>query len=501
MSKIAFVGLAIALIVLGLTLSPISQYQVDAAMEDDMMVQKLTKTNVPVTLPLTRGYVNGFEVFYISTEASDKDLADHLTKFTGARVAFTPALERAPPASLANIYAFANGIQGSGPLGFQPNVADSQPGDGNYSPLWRVNMVEWKQAVTPRELKSEAEISTAQANNELTVTATKLVVNCPFVKWNGGELQIRSDKTLTNETQYGGGQVLNIDTEKMVVIFVAHRGFAPDGSTIYYIVTDASVKEVANDLGVVFAEKTGATLATAASSDLFVFTNGIKGTGPLGFQASIASTNVGDAFYSPLWRILALTWKDVSQAQFLTKATEITSAGSQGRLDSEIAGVVVNCPFVAVDSAMEDKMEGKMMDKMMKEPVSLTGDLTAPEDDKPFGGDHVGNYKLKVREHNKVTIIAKVTKTMMEEKMMEDKKEEKMMEKSNVLEGWLVDMQSGYKLSAGQLGTGHTLVFTQRMVNPWIYDLIVITEEPMDDTDPSPHMPVGGAQLSEPFGQ
>jgi hypothetical protein len=35
-------------------------------------VQNLTKANVPVTLPLTRGYVNGFEVFYISTEASDK---------------------------------------------------------------------------------------------------------------------------------------------------------------------------------------------------------------------------------------------------------------------------------------------------------------------------------------------------------------------------------------------------------------------------------------------
>ncbi|HYT03242.1 MAG TPA: hypothetical protein VEL70_10040 [Candidatus Acidoferrum sp.] len=41
------------------------------------LVQNLTKTNVPVALPLTRGYVSGFEVFYISTEASDKGLADH----------------------------------------------------------------------------------------------------------------------------------------------------------------------------------------------------------------------------------------------------------------------------------------------------------------------------------------------------------------------------------------------------------------------------------------
>ena len=35
---------------------------------DHMLVQNLTKTTLPVTLPLTRGYVNGFEVLYISTE-------------------------------------------------------------------------------------------------------------------------------------------------------------------------------------------------------------------------------------------------------------------------------------------------------------------------------------------------------------------------------------------------------------------------------------------------
>ncbi len=515
MKKIIHVGLALAVIV-GLTLSPLVQYQANAAMEDQMMMQKLTKTNLPVTLPLTKGYVNGFEAFYISTEASDKDLADHLTKFTGARVVFTPALARAPAGSLANIYAFTNGIAGSGPLGFQPNVADSQPGDAKYSPLWKVNMVEWKSGVTPRELKSEADILVAQTNKELTITATKIVVNCPFVKWNGGQLQVRSDKTLTDETPYGGGQVLNIDTEKMQVTFVAHRGFAPDGKTIYYIATDASVKEVADALGVIFVEKTGTTLITAAASDLFVFTNGIKGTGPMGFQASIASTNVGNEFYSPLWRIQAATWKDTSKAQFLTTQAEITSAGSNGKLTTDVAGVVVNCPFVVVEGAMmddtmmKDKMMGdkmmddKMTDKehMMMKPVSIKGDLTAPAGDKPFGGDAIGNYILRTKDGNMVRVIAKVDKAMMESMMMKNDTmmKDKMMEKGKVLEGWLVDMQSGYKLSLGELNK-NTLVFTQRMVNPWIYDSIVITEEPMDDTDPGPNMPIGGAQLGEPFGK
>ena len=313
-----------------------------------MLVQNLTKTNVPVTIPLTRGYVNGFEVFYISTEASDKGLADHLTNFTHSRVSFAPALKNAPPQSLANIYVFRNGIKGSGPLGFQPNVADSQPGDPGYSPLWRINNVEWKQGVSPKELKSETDILSAQKNGELTISSSDAIVNCPFVYWHGGSLKERTDKTLSDLTAYGGAQVLNIDTKKMQVTFVAHRGFAPDGSTIYYIATDASVKKVADKFGVTFVNKTGAALLSGGSSDLYVFTNGIKGSGPMGFQASIASTNVGDTAYSPLWRIQATTWKDPSHAEFLTRVTQITSAAQAGKLSINIAGLVFNCPIVNV---------------------------------------------------------------------------------------------------------------------------------------------------------
>src|SRR3972149_3589596 len=299
-----------------------------SAMEmKDSMMNKLINTNVPVTIPLTKGYVKGSEVFYISTEASDKDLADQLTKLTGFRVAYTPALQKTPADALAQIYAFKNGIKGPGPLGFQPNVSDSQPGDANYSPIWAINIVEWKDGIVPRELKSQTEILDAQANNELTVTASGLIVNCPFVQWNGGNLKIRDDKTLTDLTPYGGGQVLDIDTENLQVTFVAHRGFGPDGSTIYYIATDASKQDVADMLGVLFVEKTGATLLSGASSD------------------------------------------------FLTTPSGITTAGSKGALITEVAGVVVNCPFVEVDEKfmMEDKMmeekESTMMEKedtMMK---------------------------------------------------------------------------------------------------------------------------------------
>jgi hypothetical protein len=313
-----------------------------------MLVQNLTKANVPVTLPLTRGYVNGVEVFYISTEASDKGLANHLTNVTHSRVSYAPALRNVPQPSLGNIYVFANGIKGPGPLGFQANVADSQPGDPGYSPLWRINNVEWKQGVSAREIKSEDDILSAQKKGELTVTPSNKVVNCPFVQWHGGSLKERTDKTLTDMSAYGGGQVLNINLKRMQVTFVGHRGFAPNGSTIYYIATDASGKKVSDALGVTFVNKTAAALLYGGSSDLYVFTNGIKGTGPMGYQVSIAAANVGDIAYSPLWRVQATTWKDPSHAEFLTSLAQITSASQAGKIGTNIAGVVVNCPFVDV---------------------------------------------------------------------------------------------------------------------------------------------------------
>ena len=70
-----------------------------------------------------------------------------------------------------------------------------------------------------------------------------------------------------------------------------------------------------------------------------------------------------------------------------------------------------------------------------------------------------------------------------------------------VLEGWLVDMDSGYKLSLGKANHNGKLLFSQTMVNPWIYDAIVITEESIGDTNPAPNVPVGGISLETPFGQ
>lgn len=317
-------------------------------------VLKLSNANLPLVIPLVKGLYDGKDVFYITTEASDSATADAFTKFTNFPVTFAPALAKAPASSQANIYAFKNGIVGSGVLGFQPNVVDSIPGDSAYSPLWKVNLVEWKNATSATVLGSDDDIMNAFNEGKITIMPTTIVVNCPIIQWGGndegtipaGHLKIRDG--ISESGAYGNAQVLNIDTDKMQVTFVAHRGFAPDGSTIYYIATDASQKGPADALGIVFANKTQNTILTSAAADLYQFSNGIVGSGPLGYQSGVGSAKQGDQYYSPMWRIQVITWKDPTMATLLENTHDLTSKNNL--TDTMEAGFIVNCPFFSADT-------------------------------------------------------------------------------------------------------------------------------------------------------
>lgn len=322
--------------------------------QDAGSVLKLSNANLPLVIPLVKGLYDGKDVFYITTEASDSTIASALSKFTNFPVTFAPALTKVPGSSLANIYAFKNGVKGGGVLGFQPNVVDSIPGDSMYSPLWKINLVEWKDASKATILGSENEITDAFNSGKVTITPTTIVVNCPIIQWSGnkegtisaGHLKIRD--SISESGAYGNAQVLGIDLDKMQVTFVAHRGFGPDGSTIYYIATDASQKGPSDALGIVWTNKTQNTLSTSAAADLYQFSNGIAGSGPLGYQSGIGSTKQGDQYYSPMWRILVVTWKDPTMATLLENIHDITSKGTL--TDTMTAGFVVNCPFFSVDT-------------------------------------------------------------------------------------------------------------------------------------------------------
>jgi hypothetical protein len=319
-------------------------------------ILKLSRASILIDIPLSKGYIDGNIAYFIATDASDKEVISSITNYTGFPVNYAPLLAQTPNSSRGQGYVFLNGIQGEGPNGFQIPVANAVPGDEDYSPLWQTNFVKWNDNATAREMKSIEEIMCAQSNGELTVTETDIIVNSPAIKWQGGELQVKQNKTITDNTPYGEGQVLNIDTENMVVTVVAHRGWGPDGKSIYYIVTDATPEMPATMMGVANVPLEEQLATSPVAVDLFQFMNGINGSGPMGFQAGIGAANPDDANYSPMWRISFIEWKDPSKAKILETVSDITAMGQAGMITitPAINGThVVNCPFFDQSTVFE----------------------------------------------------------------------------------------------------------------------------------------------------
>ena len=79
---------------------------------------------------------------------------------------------------------------------------------------------------------------------------------------------------------------------------------------------------------------------------VYVFTSGVTGHGPFGFQADVFPSAPGDAGYSPLRTVVLVTWVNEDQARELRSADEVTAAADAGELDLEDTAVVVNMPFL-----------------------------------------------------------------------------------------------------------------------------------------------------------
>jgi hypothetical protein len=319
-------------------------------------VLKLARASIPIDIPLAKGYENGNEIFFIATDASDEKIAQQATKLLGFKVNFAPLLSQTPESALSQAYAFTNGAPGQGPFGFQIPVLSTKPGDANYSALLQVNTVTWKSGSTVKQLKSVQEIKTAEKNGSLTVNKTGIVVNHPAIKWQGGEMKIRENKTVNDDSTYGPAQVLNIDTEKMIVTMVAHRGWGPDGRSIYYIVTDATPEIPAGMMGVSSVPLDEKLASARVAVDLFQFMNGINGSGPMGFQAGIGAANPTDKNYSPMWKISFNEWKDPSQARVLETLNDMVAMQKAGMITITPAlegKHVVNCPFFDQSTIVE----------------------------------------------------------------------------------------------------------------------------------------------------
>ena len=74
-----------------------------------------------------------------------------------------------------------------GPLGYQADVFNNPPGSEGYSPLRRLNVVSWTDPAQARLLTSETEIMAAETAGEVSIQQPGVVINMPFVVWDGGK--------------------------------------------------------------------------------------------------------------------------------------------------------------------------------------------------------------------------------------------------------------------------------------------------------------------------
>lgn len=312
----------------------------------------LSRANVPVTIPMHAGFYNGQQIFYIITDSSDKEFAENISEKQGWKVETAPLLANTPEKALQKIFVFTNGIQGEGFYGYQEEIFSSTPSQkSEYSALSSVIEVTWKKGQNMIRFESVDDVIKAHDSERIEFNEIGIVLNTPQIIWPDGQMKIRDDKEITDELLYSGGQITEINKEEMTVTFVAHRGWGPDGKTIYYIVTDATPSAPAEIMGVVHSPKSSNLISDSAAVDLFQFQNGVKGSGPLGFQPGIAAAVPGDENYSPMWRIYIVEWNDPKSARILESRSDIEYFKNEEKITVSIARPmnsehIVNCPFI-----------------------------------------------------------------------------------------------------------------------------------------------------------
>ncbi len=128
------------------------------------------------------------------------------------------------------------------------------------------------------------------------------------------------------------------------------RGFG-DGGVVFFIHSEASDAGIAQVLSLMM----GSPVITipelsqtpeALLANVYVFKNGLKGMGPLGFQPDIFDHLPGSDGYRPLRRISFVSWKNPASARELRSAEKLMQARSKGDLAIERTKVVVNMPML-----------------------------------------------------------------------------------------------------------------------------------------------------------
>ena len=126
---------------------------------------------IRITRPAFHGYYDGHKVTYLNTDVSVKADA------TMMHINYAPGLKTVPLSSAPEIYL----VQGKAATG-QLAVFGSEPGEKDYSPVWKETILTWKASAKPVLIKSDTQINQLEKKGGLSERSTSVRLNCPIVK-------------------------------------------------------------------------------------------------------------------------------------------------------------------------------------------------------------------------------------------------------------------------------------------------------------------------------
>ncbi|MFB5602120.1 MAG: hypothetical protein ACE5Q8_04500 [Nitrosopumilus sp.] len=311
----------------------------------------LSRTNVPIEIPMHKGMHNGNEILYIITDASDKDYVNTISEKQELNIQLSKSLKNIPENNLQKIFLFKNGIEGDGLFGFQTDIFSETPQQSNYSPLGSLIEVTWKSGQKEIIFESAADIIDAEQSGRIKFNETNVVVNTPQIKWPGGQMTERSDKQISNKMSFSGGQITEINEDELIVTFVAHRSWDSNGKTIYYIITDVTPIGPSKLIGVKHSPSMSDLLTNSSIIEQYQFKNGIMGSGSLDFQPEIFNFSSDEENYNPISKIYLVEWHDSKFAQILQTKSDIDSFHNDDLITVSIARpsnseYIINSPIV-----------------------------------------------------------------------------------------------------------------------------------------------------------
>jgi len=174
-----------------------------------------------------------------------------------------------------------------------------------------------------------------------------------------------------------------------------------NGEKVFFVHTEVSDKTMAEMMSMMinfptFYVSELTNIPSEEMAKVYVFTNGISGSGPYGggpfmYQIDVLDSVPNQMGYSQFRIPHLVTWSDDSTPRILTSVNEILVAESNGELTIQKTDNVVNAPLVVWKSGgMEQR--ASMIQRMFESMPGVNGEITNVD---------VDNYIVMLKMHTK----------------------------------------------------------------------------------------------------